>query len=269
MKRSLLPLNGLRVLDAAARHLSFTKAADELAVTPAAVGQQIRGIEEQLGVVLFRRTTRGLEPTAECEAGLRALREGFGLLEHSVREMRSGQVDTMLTIAAPRALIAKWLIDRLSDYRRDNPEMQFQLLVNDLDVDFDEANVDLAFGLRLHAREYEHHMIDDGTWVNITHPELELEHEIRWQLEPDPEGIECNASLCVADAALAIDAVAAGMGHARVPALLTHTDVENGAIRITSAARNRKRARFIMYAPEQLWRQPKVQALLETLTAEK
>lgn len=61
MKRTHLPLNGLRVLDAAARHLSFTRAADELAVTPAAVGQQIRALEDTLGVVLFRRTTKGLE----------------------------------------------------------------------------------------------------------------------------------------------------------------------------------------------------------------
>ena len=65
MKRTHLPLNGMRVFDAAARHLSFTRAADELAVTPAAVGQQIRALEDTLGVVLFRRTTRGLELTPE------------------------------------------------------------------------------------------------------------------------------------------------------------------------------------------------------------
>jgi LysR family glycine cleavage system transcriptional activator len=59
MKRTHLPLNALRVFDAAARHLSFTRAADELAVTPAAVGQQIRALEDVLGVVLFRRTSKG------------------------------------------------------------------------------------------------------------------------------------------------------------------------------------------------------------------
>jgi LysR family glycine cleavage system transcriptional activator len=72
MKRTHLPLNGLRVLDAAARHLSFTRAADELAVTPAAVGQQIRALEDTLGVVLFRRTAKGLELTPEGESGLEA-----------------------------------------------------------------------------------------------------------------------------------------------------------------------------------------------------
>jgi uncharacterized protein affecting Mg2+/Co2+ transport len=77
MKRTHLPLNGLRVFDAAARHLSFTKAADELAVTPAAVGQQIRALEDMLGVVLFRRTPKGLELTPEADKGLDALRAGF------------------------------------------------------------------------------------------------------------------------------------------------------------------------------------------------
>ena len=87
MKRTHLPLNALRVFDAAARHLSFTRAADELAVTPAAVGQQIRALEDMLGVVLFRRTPKGLELTGEADAGLDALRQGFLQFEESVRAM--------------------------------------------------------------------------------------------------------------------------------------------------------------------------------------
>ncbi len=92
-----MPLNGLRVFDAAARHLSFTRAADELAVTPAAVGQQIRALEDMLGVVLFRRTPRGLELTPEAEAGLPALRNAFLELEESVRAMQAGQSSQHLT----------------------------------------------------------------------------------------------------------------------------------------------------------------------------
>ncbi len=100
MKRTHLPLNGLRVLDAAARHLSFTRAADELAVTPAAVGQQIRALEDMLGVVLFRRTPKGLELTPETEAGLDALRAGFLEFEEAVRAMQAGQSSWSVTIAA-------------------------------------------------------------------------------------------------------------------------------------------------------------------------
>ena len=90
MKRTHLPLNALRVFDAAARHLSFTRAADELAVTPAAVGQQIRALEDVLGVVLFRRTPKGLELTDEASAGLEALRSGFLHFEDAVRAMQAG-----------------------------------------------------------------------------------------------------------------------------------------------------------------------------------
>ena len=100
MKRTHLPLNALRVFDAAARHLSFTRAADELAVTPAAVGQQIRALEDVLGVVLFKRMTRNLELTAEAERGLPALRAGFLQFEEAVRLMQEGQGSNTLTVAA-------------------------------------------------------------------------------------------------------------------------------------------------------------------------
>ena len=107
MKRTHLPLNGLRVLDAAARYLSFTRAADELAVTPAAVGQQIRTLEDVLGVVLFRRTAKGLELTPEGASGLDALRRGFLEFEEAVRAMQAQQSSKRLTVAAPRDFTAK------------------------------------------------------------------------------------------------------------------------------------------------------------------
>ena len=114
MKRTLLPLNALRVYDAAARHLSFTKAADELAVTPAAVGQQIRALEDHLGTVLFRRTSKGLELTEEGEAGLDNLREGFLRFEESVSAMQAGQAVDRYAIGAPRGILESWLAPRLA-----------------------------------------------------------------------------------------------------------------------------------------------------------
>ena len=144
MKRTHLPLNGLRVLDAAARHLSFTRAADELAVTPAAVGQQVRALEDTLGVVLFRRTTKGLELTPEAEAGLAALRAGFLQFEEAVRAMQAGQSSKSLTIAAPRDLTAKWLMAKLAEVARTDSELRFVLVPADDAIDFTEANLDLA-----------------------------------------------------------------------------------------------------------------------------
>jgi len=116
MKRTHLPLNALRVFDAAARHLSFTRAADELAVTPAAVGQQIRALEDVLGVVLFRRTSKGLELTDEAVAGLDSLREGFLRFEEAVQAMQAGQSSHSYAIAAPHEFWATWLAPRLADF---------------------------------------------------------------------------------------------------------------------------------------------------------
>ena len=96
MKRTHLPLNALRVFDAAARHLSFTRAADELAVTPAAVGQQIRALEDVLGVVLFRRTPKGLELTPEAENGLDAIRAGLDWATPELDDVEFAHIDTLL-----------------------------------------------------------------------------------------------------------------------------------------------------------------------------
>ena len=81
MSRRLPPLNSLRAFEAAARHLSFTKAANELHVTPAAISHQIKALEEQLGVPLFRRLTRALRLTAAGQAALPPLRDGFDKLK--------------------------------------------------------------------------------------------------------------------------------------------------------------------------------------------
>src|ERR1700712_1640202 len=124
MKRTHLPLNGLRVLDAAARHLSFTRAADELAVTPAAVGQQIRALEDLLGVVLFRRTPKGLELTDEAASGLDAIREGVLRLEGGLRATQAGQWSHVYTIAAPRDVFAAWLSPRLATFRAAQPQLR-------------------------------------------------------------------------------------------------------------------------------------------------
>ena len=77
MSRRLPPLNGLRSFEAAARNLSFTKAASELNVTQAAVSHQVKGLEERLGVQLFKRVNRGLLLTDGGQEYLRAVRESF------------------------------------------------------------------------------------------------------------------------------------------------------------------------------------------------
>ena len=170
MKRTHLPLNGLRVLDAAARHLSFTRAADELAVTPAAVGQQIRALEDMLGVVLFRRTPKGLELTDEAVAGLDALRGGFLQFEEAVRAMQSGQSSHVYTIAAPRDVLGLWLAPRLAAFRAENPQLRYVLVGGDAETDFTEANLDLAVRFGEGPGDLEGVALGEGGRVTVAAP---------------------------------------------------------------------------------------------------
>ena len=261
MKRTHLPLNGLRVFDAAARHLSFTRAADELAVTPAAVGQQIRALEDTLGVVLFRRTTRGLELTPEGEAGLEALRQGFLQFEEAVRAMQAGQSSKSLTIAAPRAVIAKWLMPRLSEIAKDDGELRFVLVTADDDVDFTEANLDLAIRWGEGPGEHEGEAIESEGMVTIERPGGGIDTAIAW---PGCSAEDAGSQVRVGDAGLAIDAVAQGLGHATVPELLAARDIAAGRVAVVGEARPSTRGYWLV-APLPQWRQKKVRALIDAL----
>jgi len=253
----------MRVFDAAARHLSFTRAADELAVTPAAVGQQIRALEDMLGVVLFRRTPKGLELTGEAEAGLDALRQGFLMFEESVRAMQSGQSSQSLTIAAPRDFTAKWLAPRLARYSQQAPDVRFTLVSADQPIDFTEANLDLAIWFAENAADHEGTMLAKGAMVTVTGPGSAAETRIAWPACPVAKG---ESALRLGDAGLAIDAAANGLGQACVPAMLAEADLASGRIRAVGEAEPSKRTYWLV-APTPQWRQKKVRALVEALSA--
>jgi LysR family transcriptional regulator, glycine cleavage system transcriptional activator len=260
MKRTHLPLNALRVFDAAARHLSFTRAADELAVTPAAVGQQIRALEDVLGVVLFRRTSKGLELTDEASAGLGALRTGFLHFEDAVQAMQAGQSSHVYTIAAPSDFFATWLAPRLAAFREEHPEVRFAV-VDDETADFTEANLDLAVrwaegpgdleGVALGAAELA--LVGEGAWI-------------AWPGDPSPAGEDGGEAVLVtvADAGLAFAAANAGLGRARVPALLAAGWVESGRIAAHGPTEPCRRGYWLV-APLPQWRQKKVKALIAAL----
>jgi LysR family transcriptional regulator, glycine cleavage system transcriptional activator len=271
MKRTHLPLNGLRVLDAAARHLSFTRAADELAVTPAAVGQQIRALEDMLGVVLFRRTSKGLELTAEAAAGLEPLREGFLRFEEAVQAMQAGQSSHVYTIACPGDLLGLWLGPRLAAFRRDHPQVRFAVLGGENPPDFTEANLDLAIRLGEGPGELEGAPIGGQERVIVAPRDVALGSDggapwIAWPGDALPGGEGEEAALFVADAGLAIAAAAAGLGRARVPALLAEAALAAGQA-IALGARDDGRRGYWLVAPTPQWRQKKVRALVAHLTA--
>jgi len=258
-----LPLNGLRVLDAAARHLSFTRAADELAVTPAAVGQQIRALEDMLGVVLFRRTPKGLELTPETEAGLDALRAGFLEFEEAVRAMQAGQTSKSLTIAAPRDLTEKWLMPRLARIAEADGELRFAIVSADETVDFTEANLDLAIRWGEGPGENEGEALESEGMVTVERPGGGADTRISW---PGCLNDDAVSLVRVGDAGLAIDAAAAGLGRATVPELLAARDLASGRIVMIGEPKP-YRLGYWLVAPLPQWRQKKVKALVEALVA--
>lgn len=261
MKRTHLPLNALRVFDAAARHLSFTRAADELAVTPAAVGQQIRALEDVLGVVLFRRTSKGLELTDEAEAGLDSLRDGFLKFEESVQSMQAGQSSSNYAIACPREFFAQWLAPRLAAFRKANPDITVQLTADE-NADFTEANLDLAIRLVEGPDELEGKQLVNGCKVCVAAPGAP-DAWISWPTYEAPQG--ANVVLQVGNAGQVLSSAIAGIGKAWLPLPLVEESLVDGRLEAVEEQEDCRRAYWLL-APRPQWRQKKVKALVEFLT---
>lgn len=125
-----LPFGALRVFESAARHLSFKLAAAELSITPAAVSQQIKSLEHQLGVKLFNRQNRGLSLTQEAIQGLPKLTQGFDQLSQSVSLIRNTQKDKKVTVWMAPSFASKWLIPRLNRFSESYPDIDLDISAN-------------------------------------------------------------------------------------------------------------------------------------------
>jgi LysR family glycine cleavage system transcriptional activator len=144
MRRRLPPLNALRAFEAAARHLSFTKAADELSVTQAAVSHQVKALEDTLGVPLFRRLNRALALTEAGQALLDPATQAFDLLDRAVRQVRRSEAEGPLRVSVLTSFAAKWLLPRLGRFRRAHPEIDVLVSADDRVVDPEREEIDIA-----------------------------------------------------------------------------------------------------------------------------
>jgi LysR family glycine cleavage system transcriptional activator len=136
-------LNGLRALEAAGRLGSLQRAADELGVSPGAVSQQIIKTERQLGTTVLERTPRGFEPTQSGRLLLARLFAGFRELDTAV-EAVAGQTETTLTISVAPLFASKWLVPRLSRFRKLHPDIRVRLEATTELADPDRSDIDLA-----------------------------------------------------------------------------------------------------------------------------
>ncbi len=145
-------LRTLRAFDAAARHLSFTRAADDMGVTPAAISNQIKELEDQLGIELFIRTSRSMRLTKEGEILRTATTESLETLAKAIHRIKRLENRNQIRVSSTPSVAAKWLVPRLDGFLSAFPSADVRIDVSNTLVDFDRDDVDLA--IRFGAGKY-------------------------------------------------------------------------------------------------------------------
>lgn len=139
-----LPLNALRAFEMSARHLSFTRAAEQLSVTQTAVSMQVKNLEQRLGVALFRRLPRGLALTDEGQALLPVVAQSFGRIADVLGQFEHGRRREVLTVGVVGTFAVGWLMPRLREFQQNHPFVDLRLLTNNNRVDLAGEGLDYA-----------------------------------------------------------------------------------------------------------------------------
>lgn len=148
MQKKLPPLNALRAFEAGARHLSFTKAAEEMHVTQAAVSHQVKALEEHLGYPLFKRMTRKLALTEQGRVLFPVVSEAFMRIADTAADLRSAGDSHTLTVSVTPSFGAKWLVYRLPEFWKKHPEIDLKIhhTIQLSDLRHDDVDLAVRFG---------------------------------------------------------------------------------------------------------------------------
>src|SRR5436190_9694023 len=144
MPRRLPPLNALKASEAAARHESFTRAAEELCVTQGAVSHQVKALEAELGLKLFNRQPQRLVITEAGRAYLGVVRDAFDRIADGTERLLQRQSGGALTVSTSPNFAAKWLVHRLGRFAEAHPEIDLRVSASLHHVDFAREDIDLA-----------------------------------------------------------------------------------------------------------------------------
>ena len=240
MSRQLPPLNALRAFEAAARHLSFTKAADELHVTQAAISHQVKALEHSLGLPLFRRFNRRLVLTEAGQTYHPVLRDAFDQMAAATHRLQTDDESGQLKVSTLQSFGAKWLLPRLPRFRERYPNIDVMVSTSNHQVDFAREGFDLAirFGLGVYPDLHCVFLTDDEAFPvcspglltgsnplgraedleshtllhdSVSHDE-EAPHWVVWLRAAGLEGIDARRGPGYSDSAMVLQAAVAGQG---------------------------------------------------------
>lgn len=246
---TLPPLNTIRMFDAAARHLNFRLAAEELNLTQGAVAQQVRRLEAELGVTLFHRKPRGLALTEAGRAYRAPVRRALAMLEDATRQLRPEQ--QRITISVSPSFATKWLVPRLKSFSQAHPDIDVRVVASEALANFQSDGVDIAVrqgsppfgpglqadrlcGLDLCAACSPDFLKSAGDVTSLddlaAYPLLHDTHGLWHTLLDERSRQKSQQTIQFSQTAHAIDAAAAGQGIALAPAILLATDIEAGRL---------------------------------------
>ncbi|MDZ7747889.1 MAG: transcriptional regulator GcvA [Halofilum sp. (in: g-proteobacteria)] len=280
MSRQLPPLNALRAFEAAGRHLSFSRAAEELHVTPAAVSHQIKSLEQYLGVRLFRRRPHGLLLTEAGQSALPGVSAGFDRLARAVAGVRDAEASRPLTVSVAPSFASKWLVPRLEDFRHRYAGTEVRIDATERMADFRQDDVDLA--VRYGSGNYEGLHVERlaaqsvfpvcSPWLAQGDPPLREPDDLRhhtlihvdwaraglsapdwptWLASAGVTGVDATAGPRYGQQSMAVQAAIAGHGVALGSALLVADDLAAGRlVRPFEHALHEEHTYFLVCLPE-------------------
>ena len=291
MARRLPPLNALRAFEAGARHLSFTKAAEELFVTQAAVSHQVKLLEEDLGVSLFRRMTRRLALTEGGRALLRVAGESLDAIAEAAESLRAGSGSRTLTVSLTPTFGVKWLAHRLGRFWTAHPEIDLRLhhSIHLIDFSRDEADAAVRWGggawpgveavYLMHAglvpvcspalAEGDHplHAPEDLRHHTLLHDRDYVEWA-QWLAVAGAQSVDCRRGPMIDDFNVLLQAAIAGHGVVLASESLVRPDLEAGRLVKPFDVDLDEDNAFYLVAPPKAFERPNVQAFRDFLLTE-
>ena len=291
-----ISINGIRVFEAAARLSSFANAASELNVTPAAVSQQIKKIENRLGVQLFERTGRNIKLTEVGNRLHSSVSDALFGLDEAVGRAKDRSVSNHISISTVGAFAARWLVPRLDHWRAANPDVDIRVSSSGQLVDFDQDQIDLA--IRIGDGQYLglfSELLSPETIVPLCHPSLldgghplntpeDLVHHTLihfkpvigdintdwedWLVTAGVEGVDHNRGLFFNDYFVAVNAAMTGQGVLLSPRTFIADDLRSKMLVVPFGHKVPQKLGWYIVMPQSNLEQPKIAGFKDWLLSE-